>query len=83
MKKEYKLWRGRKVEIWSPDGRKFLGTGKYIGSEQHSFDFGEVGRQIWIPKFRLNEKIYYGWECWWIPTSVAKRLRAKLKKRKI
>lgn len=69
----YRLWKGRKVEIWNVDKTKILGEGIYIGSERgYSKVFGYMG---WIPKFRLkNRKVIYGFECWWIPSAITKKL---------
>ena len=63
---KYRLWKGRKVAIYSADKKYLLGFGKYEGSKR--FWFGSLGKH-WTPKFRLktDNKLIYGFECWWTP----------------
>ena len=72
---EYTLNKGTKVlitsVIWNGpmDKSKLLGKGTYIGYDRvHAW-----GQTFNTPKFRLGRKIIRGYECWWIPASVAQR----------
>ena len=62
----YRLWKGRKVKIFSADKKKELGIGKYIDSKMTSLRFR-------TPRFRLGSKVICGYECWWIPLSEVKK----------
>ena len=72
---KYTLKKGTQVLITSADQSKLLGKGKYIGYDRiHATDMGMTFN---TPKFRLGRKIIRGYECWWIPLSVARRAGRK------
>lgn len=56
---------GQKVKVFSGDGKTFIGAGKYIGSKDG------------IPKLKVGKKTYFGYECWWITESEAKKVEKK------
>jgi hypothetical protein len=56
----YRLWKGRKVRIFSATRNKELGIGTFINHKMTSLG-------VTTPKFRLGRKIIYGYECYWIP----------------
>ena len=74
MKKEKKsrLWKGRKVKVFDVS-QEYIGIGKYIDSQ--ILECGRLGK-CWIPRFRINGKIYYGYDCWWIPLSDTRKLES-------
>lgn len=76
-KKDYRLWKGRKVKIfiidWSTNKRKCLGIGVYIKSRKVWFE-GTDKFAGYTPEFRIAKKKIYGYECWWIPLSIANKI---------
>ena len=72
MSKDYRLWKGRKVEIWDALLRrsKPLGIGRYIRSDRIE------DTNYWTPVFRMDRKIIKGYECWWLPLSVAEKIKS-------
>jgi hypothetical protein len=71
----YTIRKGQSVIISSADQKKLLGIGKYVGYKKVRI-FGTVCN---IPKFRMGKRIIYGYECWWIPESVSKKILKKQK----
>jgi hypothetical protein len=59
---------GTKVRIFSGDKEKYLGIGKYIGSDGN------------MPKFKIKNKIYLGCEIWWIKLSESKKFEEQYNK---
>ena len=57
-----KMRKGTKVEIWHGRPIKPIGIGKYVRSEKWKF-FNEI---LWIKVFKLKNKLYRGFECYWI-----------------
>lgn len=62
---------GTKVKIFSGDKKKYLGIGKYIGSDGN------------MPKFEIKNKTYFGCEIWWITLSEAKIIDKKYSAKKL
>lgn len=73
---EYNMWKGRKVKIYSPDYKKFLGVGKYERQVKIMLTAGkkDTGITAHTPKFKLGRKTILGCDCWWIPVSVADKV---------
>ena len=78
MASEYRLRKGMNVLIFSADKTKDLGVGKYVGEKQITL----LGRKVFVPKFKLKNKIIYGYECWWMPKCVADSIRRQNEKDK-
>jgi hypothetical protein len=68
---KYKVRKGQKIKLFSPDKKTELGVGRYIGSEVVGFR----GFRFWIPKFKFGRKILRGYQCYWIPQGVAEKIK--------
>ena len=71
----YNLWKGRKVKVFSGDKKQiYLGIWEYCGAERIGYTF-KNGKAIpfFVPKFKQGRKRIRGYECWWIPLSVANK----------
>ncbi len=64
---EWKLWKGKKVHVYSADRKRDLGVWGFDGV----VDCPEI--PALVPRFRQGKKIIYGWSCWWIPESMVKK----------
>jgi hypothetical protein len=73
---DYKLWKGRKVEIYSVNQKEKLGIGVYIGSDRIT---GFRIKNLFTPKFRIGKRIIRGYECFWIPESHAIAIKSRIK----
>lgn len=77
---KYDLRKGRKVKVFSGgDKKQYLGIWEYCGAEIIGYTF-KGGRAIphFVPKFKQGRKRIRGYECWWIPLSVAREAEKEL-----
>lgn len=74
----YNLRKGRKVRVFSGDQKRDLGIWEYCGAERIGSTF-KKGRTIpyFVPKFKQGRKRIRGYECWWVPLNIAKKLDKK------
>jgi hypothetical protein len=80
---DYDLRIGTQVLIYSTDGKMLIGKARYIGHKKMwLFDSQHQDK---MPKFKLEpgnklgrRRFIYGYECWWIPVSVAKKAEKEI-----
>ncbi len=66
------LSKGTKVEVYSFDAKTFLGVGTYLKPKKI---FISGGGSFNTPQFKVGRKTIYGFECWWIKCSEAKKVK--------
>ena len=66
----YRMWKGRKAKIFASDGKTYLGIGKYVGKR--------LREGFYVSTFKLGRKLVYGYECWWIPVSIAEKVEKEV-----
>ena len=77
----YRLWRGRKVKVFSTTTQYYMGVWEYekavyIGG-YYNHQSGKRHR-VYTPLFRQGKKKVHGYACWWIPVTVAEKIELTL-----
>lgn len=71
---KYRMWKGRKVQIWNMDRKRFIGIGIYIGSQRMVIE-GDTLESAWIKIFEIQTGKFKNHtitelECKWNPVKV-------------
>jgi hypothetical protein len=74
---EYNLIPGKtKVRVFDAKCEKDLGIWIYSHREKFGFSKQET---FYTPVFHQGKKIIHGYACWWIPISVFRQIKSKIK----